>query len=184
MLCRARVWCYTRAMKKLFSELIGQPVMSRDSAKPVARVFDLVFDPANGGFIALSAHPTLQQVVGARDIVSWAPQIMIRDHESIIEPSEVVRIQKVLNMRASFLHNRVETESGMYLGRVHDYLMDVTAGALLKIMVSKSFLGIVRFQERIIPMSEIIRVEPERIVVKDDLLMERVAKPEQVMAGA
>lgn len=171
-------------MRKLFSELIGQPVTTRDSAKPVARVFDLVLDPANGGFIALSVHPALQQVVGARDIVSWTPQITIRDLESIIEPSEVVRIQRVLNTNTAFLYNRVETESGVYLGRVHDYLMDITAGALLKIMVSKSFLGIIRWNERIIPMSEIIRVEPERVIVKDDLLMQRVAKPERVMAGA
>lgn len=171
-------------MKKHYSELIGTPVLSRDSAKPVARVFDVILDPANGNFVALSVHPALRMVVGAKDIISWAPVVTIRDSESMIEPSEVVRIQKVLDSHTSFIKNRVETESGKYLGRVYDFSFDVNLGALVKIMVAHSFLGIVRWDERVIPASEIIRTEPERIVVKDDLLLERVSQPEQAMVGA
>lgn len=158
--------------------------MSRDSAKPVARVFDVILDPTSGNFVALSVHPALRRVVGARDIISWSPVITVRDSESLIEPSEVVRIQKVLDLHTTFMKNRVETESGKYLGRVYDFLLDVNLGALLKIMVAPNFLGIVRWNERVIPAGEIIRTEPERIVVKDDLLMERIPRPEQVMAGA
>ncbi len=177
--------CYTLSMKKLYSELLARPVMSRDSAKPVARVFDVILDPASGNFVALSVYPALRKVVAARDIVSWTPEITIRDSDSIIEPSEIVRIQKVLDSHAAFIGNRVETESGKYLGRVYDFLLDVNLGALLKIIVAHDFLGIVRWNERVIPAGEIIRTEPERIIVKDDLLIEPLpSQPEQVMAGA
>lgn len=171
-------------MKRLYSELLGTPVMSRDSAKPIARVFDVILDPASGNFVALSVYPALRRVVAARDIVSWSPAITVRDSESVIEPSEVVRIQRVLDSHTTFMKNRVETESGKYLGRVYDFLLDVNLGALLKIMVAHSFLGIVRWSERVIPAGEIVRTEPERIIVKDDLLVEPIARPEQVMAGA
>lgn len=171
-------------MKKLYSELIGKPVMARDSSSPVARVFDLILDPANGTFVALSVYPRMRRVVGARDVLSWIPEIMIRDTESMVVPDDIVRIKHVMDHYAPFYGNRVETESGKSLGTVYDYLFDLNAGVLLTILVAKSFLGVVHYDDRIITAGDIIKVEPERIIVKDDLAGIPVVPTEQVLAGA
>lgn len=169
-------------MKKLFSEIQGKPVFSRDVTGAVARVFDLVLDPMNGTLVALSVHPSMGKIVGMRDILSWYPKIVIRDTDSIVEPEDVARVQQVLTHDyAPFLHNAVVTESGADLGRVYDYLFDLDAGIVLKIIVAKSFLGLVHFSERVISAKDIIRVDPGQIVVKDDT---RVVEREVEMAGA
>lgn len=172
-------------MKKLFSEIQGRPVFSRDTAGPVARIFDLVIDPANGTFVALSVHPSAAKIVGARDILSWYPHIVIRDMDSITEPDEVIKVHEVLSEASygPFFKNSVVTESGEKLGRVFDYLINLDAGVVLNLMVAKTFLGLINFSERIIPVSDIIRVEPDQIIIKDDMrIPEGVREPE--MMGA
>lgn len=165
-------------MKKLFSDIQGKMVYSRDSGGPVARVFDLILDPVNGTFVALSVHPFLKKVVGMRDIISWYPKVVIRDVDCIVDPDEVMRIKEVLDKGyAPFLDNTVVTESGKKLGKVYDYLFDIDAGILLKMMVAKNFLGLVHTSERVIPASDIIRVEADCIIVKDDMRI-REATPE------
>ncbi len=169
-------------MKKLFSQIQGKPVFSRDTRAPVARAFDLILDPANGTLVALSVHPSAANVVGMRDILSWYPEIVMRDTDSIVEPSEVIRIQEVLNHQyAPLMGNLVVTESGTVLGRVYDYLFDLDAGIMLKFMVAKTFLGLINFGERIFSAKDIIRMEPDRIIVKDDMTVLEV-QPE--MLGA
>ncbi len=169
-------------MKKLFSDIQGKMVYSRDSGGPVARVFDLILDPANGTFVALSVHPFMKKIVGMRDVISWYPKIVIRDAECIVDPDEVMRIKDVLDKGyAPFLDNTVVTESGKKLGQVYDYLFDIDAGILLKMMVAKSFLGMVRTSERVLPASDIIRVETDRIIVKDDM---RVIEATPELIGA
>ncbi len=170
-------------MKKLFSEIQGKPVFSRDVQGAVARVFDLILDPVNGTLVALSVHPSMKQVVGMRDVLSWYPEIVIRDTDSIVAPDEVQRIQQVLEKDyAPFLDNTVVTESGKKLGRVYDYLFDLDAGILLKIMVAKTFLGLINIDDRILSASDIVKVELDQITVKDDM---RVAESVQAeLAGA
>lgn len=170
-------------MKKLFSEIQGKPVFSRDSRSPVALVFDLVLNPSNGTLVALSIHPSMERVVGMRDILSWYPQIVIRDLDSIVEPEEVLRIKQVIDSPtfAPFLKNRVVTESGKPLGRVYDYLFDVDAGIALKLMVAKTFFGLVNWGDRVISMQDVIRVEPDQIIVKEDM---RMIEAQAEMLGA
>jgi uncharacterized protein YrrD len=123
------------------------------------------------------------KVVGSRDVISFYPRIVIRDTESIVAPDEIVRVHQVLTHYAPVIRNRVITESGKDLGTVHDYLLDIDASIVLKLMVSHSFLGILHFGQRIISAKEIVRIEPEQIIVKDDM---RVYEPlrETEMAGA
>lgn len=169
-------------MKKLFSEIQGKPVFSRDTQGAVARAYDLILDPANGTLVALSVHPSMKQVVGMRDVISWYPEIVIRDMDSIVDPEEVQRIQQVLEKNyGPFLDNTVVTESGKKLGRVYDYLFDLDAGILLKIMVAKTFLGLINLDDRVLSASDIVKVEPDRIVVKDDM---RVIETRTELAGA
>ncbi len=173
------------SMKKLFSEIQGRPVFSRDTTGPVARIFDLVIDPTNGTLVALSVHPSAAKIVGTRDILSWYPHIVIRDMDSITEPDEVIKVHEVLSDSSygPFFKNTVVTESGEELGRVFDYVINLDAGVVLNLMVAKTFLGLVHFSERIIPVSDIIRVEPDRIIIKDDMrIPETVREPE--MMGA
>lgn len=170
-------------MKKLYSELAGRPVFVRDVPNVIARVFDLILDPSDGSLVALSVHPNMQKVIGSRDVLSFIPRVVIRDTDSIVAPDEIVRIQQVFARYAPVIRNRVVTESGKNLGIVYDYLFDIDKSIVLKLMVAHSFLGILHFGQRIISAKEIIRIEPDQIIVKDDM---RVREPvrEAEMLGA
>lgn len=169
-------------MKRLFSDILGKSVYCREVPGIVARVFDLILDPTNGTLVALSVHPSMARVVGVRDVLSWYPQIVIRDTDSITEPEEILRIRDVLTHGyAPFFGNTVVNEAGEVLGKVHDYLINIDTGILVNIMVAKSFLGLVNYQGRVIPWGDIVRVEPEQIVVKDDARVREV-QPELVGA--
>lgn len=170
-------------MKKLYSELFGQPVFSRDTAGTVARIFDLVLDPSDGSLVALSVHPLTRKLIGSRDVISWYPRVTIRDMDSIVDPDDVVRIQRVLEAYAPVIRNRVITESGKELGTVYDYLFDLDTTIMLKIMVAHSFLGMFRFGDRIISAKNIVRIEPDQIIVKDDTRVREQAR-EAEMVGA
>lgn len=155
-------------MKKLFSQLIGRPVICQEAGGPVARVFDLIFDPDTGVLVAVSVHPRMREVVVARDIRAWSPSIIIRDHDSITPPEDVVKVQQVLRRRVPLFRNRVVTRSGKDIGRVVDYLIDLDTDTLLKIMVAKLFLGIIVYSDRVFSARDIVEMRPDRIIVRDD----------------
>lgn len=168
-------------MKKLFSQLVGRPILCQEAGGPVARVFDLIFDPDTGVMVAVSVHPRVREVVAAHDIKAWSPSIVIRDYDSITAPEDVVKVQQALRRRGPLFRSRVVTRSGKDLGRVVDYLVDLDADRLLKIMVAKLFLGIFVFNERIFPASDIVEMRPDRIIVRDDSETVRVPVGEQAL---
>lgn len=145
------------------------PVLLEEAPRPIAKICDLIIDPANGGLIAFSVDPAGKKIISPRDVVRFSRYLMIHDSDDICEPDEVLRVKEVRRSGIKFIKNRVETESGEYLGRVFDFSMNVKLGAVTKLHVAKSLLGLFRIDTRIISIKYVLDVTADKIVVKDTL---------------
>ena len=154
-------------MQKLYTQLIGMPVFDECTNMPYGLVRDVIIDPENGRVVALLLPG--RRVVAAREIERISTAVFIRDKESIVSVEEVLRVHEIYKRHIKILWARVLTQKEkLYLGRVVDYEIDTTTMSLSKLDVAKVFFFF-RFQERLIPARNIVKVERSRIIVKEIL---------------
>ncbi|MFH1284482.1 MAG: PRC-barrel domain-containing protein [Candidatus Peregrinibacteria bacterium] len=156
-------------MEKLYSNIIGMPVFLDDVPRAVNTVKDVVIDPESGKLIAFVVDISKNEVIAPVDVVSLSDSIKVNDSRAIEDGSNILRLEEVNKKNARFIHNKVETEGGDYIGRVFDLTINGNTFELAKIHVAKGLLGLFRYDTRIIGVKNIVEVLPEKIVVKDGL---------------
>jgi len=170
-------------MEKMFTNIIGTPVVEEDGTRPITTVKDVVMDPERGKIIALIVDANQNKVITPYDILSFGDVIRIQGREVIIDASDVIRIEEVQKINTPIYNNRVETQEGEYLGRVVDFSVEPEGLNLQKLFVAKGFLGIVRHSARIIPAKKIVEVLPEKIVVENQLNKAKEEKAERELSA-
>lgn len=169
-------------MEKLFSQIVGTHVTPESEPIPIAKIYNVILDPDTGKVVALSVHPFLKYVITPMDIHAWYKYIVIEDEESIAEANDIMRVKEVLKKDIPIYKNRVETKNGEYLGKVVDFMIDTKFMQLTKIYVAKTFLGLVQMDQRIISADNILRVEKDKIVVKNATVKEPATVKDAVLA--
>jgi sporulation protein YlmC with PRC-barrel domain len=165
-------------MEKFFSEILGTPIVSEAENAAIGRVWNMVLHPDNGQVVALSLNFEPKEIIVPLDIRGWYNEIIVSSSDVIIDRHEVLRVQQVLDMGRFFLGARVETSSGVSLGRVLDYAIDIEQLLLTKILVGKSFLGLFRYQQRLFSFQDIVEVKKDVIIVRTHIEGKRVAAPQ------
>jgi uncharacterized protein YrrD len=150
-------------MQRLYSEIVGSPVVSEFSESRIAKVADVILDPDRGKIIALEV--TNGMVIAAIDIVKLNSMVVVHDPDHITHPSEILRVQEVIEGGRSFMKKKVVTEDGELVGYVQDYAIDTKTFMLKKINTYKQFF-VFRHDPRIIGWKSIIEVKKDEIVVK------------------
>ncbi|MEI7792910.1 MAG: PRC-barrel domain-containing protein [Candidatus Berkelbacteria bacterium] len=89
--------------------------------------------------------------------------IVIRDESAISEIKDLVRVKTLIDDGFFGVGQKVQTESGQYLGRLYDFLVDSDNLVITKLYIK----GLAN--ERIIPATSIVSIEPKIITVKDPL---------------
>jgi uncharacterized protein YrrD len=153
-------------MERLYSKIIGMSVFVPNSMRPINTVQDIVIDPETGKVIAFAMDTRGKKVVVAMDVISVKHGLLIRDADDIIDSEDVLRVQSVLEKSGGFMHKSVETEEGERLGKVVDMAIDDRNLVLIKLYVSKTFIGIVQYDSRIISAKNIVEVRETRVIVK------------------
>jgi sporulation protein YlmC with PRC-barrel domain len=173
-------------MERLFSNIIGTPVVDDDFKHPITTVRDVVIDPESGKLVALVVDINRNLVIAPIDILAWGDTIRIPAHDAVIEGNEILRVAEVQKRNIRIIHNRVETKNKEYIGKVVDFSIDVNDLTLKKLYTAKDILGLVRYDSRIIPAKIIERILPEKIIVKMNIVTlpeERRPVAEEAMAG-
>ncbi len=153
-------------MQAQLSKIKGQLIFN-GSSRPVASLEGLVIDPESGKIGALTVHKKPGFIISPTDIIFWRQIIKVQDGPVLIEQSEVVRVNRVIESEKRLLGNKVYTESGQYLGKVKDYIFDLDTLQVTKIFVTKTFFGLIQLQHYEIPADYIIEVFIEKVLVKD-----------------
>ena len=167
-------------MERSYSKIIGTAVFN-DSTRPITSVKDLIIDPETGKILAFVVNINKKMIVTPMDILSWQENIKVHNGEAVINANEVLRVENVLNNQINILKNKVYTKNGEYLGKVIDYTVDNQSYLLKNLFVSKGFLGLIRYQSRIIPYKNIIEIKREKIVAKDSLKKIDIKQEEKIV---
>lgn len=160
-------------MERFFTKIAGTPVVEDDSVRPITTVKNLVIDPESGNVIALIVNESKNLVILPMDVLSWGEAVHVHNSDCIVESEDVLRVSSVLKSGIRIYNKKVETKSGKQLGNVYDFSIDTNLMTLKKLFTAKGFLGLFRYDSRIIPAKNIIEILKDKIVVKGDIARER-----------
>jgi len=168
-------------MIKSYLASIGTPILSREDGEPLALLKDFIVNPENGKIEGIWVKPlTLPLSIGvirSDDITEWKSSIYVQDSSAIAESCDIIRITDVLTKNARFIGNRLQNESGSYIGKAYDFDFD-TQKLYLMNLYSKKNSFIFSSDRRIFSYDSIIEVFPEYILVKDEqTIKEKLTEP-------
>lgn len=160
-------------MNKFATELIKRKVILKRERAIVGVISDIVIDPANGNFVGILIQEEFGKnaikALAEKDIVAFGLDfILISEYSALGEINEIVRIQNIINTKTRILKNKVYTETGVYLGKVYDFTLDIDNKRLSRLYVKHPFFLQGGFLEnKIIPYVQIVSIDKKKIVVAD-----------------
>jgi sporulation protein YlmC with PRC-barrel domain len=161
-------------MLKLSSSfLIGKSVLSLRVGTPVASIVSPIINPDNlkiEGFYCQDRFDKKQLILLYQDIRDTLPQgYVVNDHDSLVEPSDLVRLRKVLEMEFELIGKPVETISKEKVGKVSDYAAETDTMYIQKIYVSQSIFKNFTGGSLSVDRSQINEITQKKIVINDIL---------------
>jgi len=165
-------------MEKPYSEIIGLPVIV-DGLGRAGRITDILIDTSDGRVAAFYLNNSRTKIVAPIDIIFFGQAVIISDFEDIIDAEELIKAKETIERDIWVIQSRVETQKKEYLGKIYDYYIDTSFYGLTKIVVYKSFLGLLKSPERIIPAKDIVKIKKDLVVVKNEWAKETVKQKEE-----
>lgn len=163
-------------MQKSFREILGLPIREKLSRGLIGKVSEFVINPVNGEVLAFFTRRDKKLLLPAVDIARVsADAIWVENPEALAAPDEIIRIADVIKLNTSIFGNRVFTVSRQFLGEVIDFRFETNGWVLTKIEVAKKILGIPTAQ-KLINSSQIVRIKPNEITVRDAVIKIREKK--------
>lgn len=158
-------------MLKLSGSLLNQSVMSLRTGGAVAFVESAIINPHNlkiEGFYCLDSRSKQRLILLIQDIRDIVPQgIVVDDHDVLVEPEELVRLQQVLKLNYQIIGKLVQSVNKQKLGKANDYAVDDTSFFVQKLYIERSLLKSISSSQLVIDRAEIVEVTDKRIVIKE-----------------
>lgn len=159
-------------MKRYWSTLSGLPVMAGEEEKSLGSLRGVFLNPENGKLIGFLVG--FGKIVTPFEIQKWGrEQVMVRDTESLVPFTEILRLDEFGLRRSLFNGKKVISKSGKRLGRVRDFSLDREALGLADFEVSKRFLGI-EWRKRLFSYKDIEEITGGAVVVNAELEEKKV----------
>jgi len=161
-------------MLKQITQVVGSKLMDLETSQTIGEVVDWIINPDEKKIIALVIkQPGLfssTKVVTTIDIIEYGPGIVVvKNRDTVVKPGEVVRLKKLIKSKYRVIDSRVETESGKILGTIEDLLFETINSAIQKIYIKPGILGMLSRPDIIVDADKIIKIEPTRIIVQNDV---------------
>ena len=155
------------------SRLIGTTVLSVQAGGPIGRISSPIIDPDNLQIIAFILEGPLidrrQNILDIRSIREYSNYgIVIDDADELVTPSDVVKIEQVINLNFNLLNLKVETKKGSKLGQITDFTANSDNFLVQQIVVKRPIMKRLMDPELLISRKEIIEVTDYKIIVKDE----------------
>ncbi|MBI3619445.1 hypothetical protein HY213_05440 [Candidatus Peregrinibacteria bacterium] len=163
-----------------FETSLGMTIATEETGEALAILSGILINPdtakiegffasIHGGFLG---RETL--FLSSLDIVRWGSRVWIRRADALSPPEERVRLQPLLEDRRPVLGQRMRTESGRVIGTCRDVQFDTLHFLIEWLFPKRSFRwGIA------IPISEVVEVRPDAIIIRDPPAVSEEAKEEQ-----
>lgn len=172
---------YTVCMLQLSASLLNKSVFSLRTGQPVAHVTGAVFNPHNlkiEGFYCQDSINKQQLILLYQDIREVLKEgFVINDHDTLADPSELVRLKDILALKFELIGKQVETTAKQKVGKVSDFAVETETMFVQKIYVSQSLLKSLTGGSLSIDRSQINEITNKRIIINELLDDARVTAP-------
>ena len=156
------------------SRLIGTPILSVQAGGAVGYVASMIVDPDSlkiigfvieGGVVGKNSANILD-VSSVREYSKLG--MVIDEIEELVEPDDVVKISKVLELNFNIVGLKVETRKKSKLGKVMDFTVTSEDFMIQQIVVKRPIVKGFIDPELMIPRKEIVEITDYKIIVKDE----------------
>ena len=152
-------------------------VLSLRTSTPIADIVGPIINQDNlkiEGFYCNDYSSKTPKILLYQDIRDMLPQgIVVNDYDALTDPSELIRLKKVLERDFSLLSKPVETISGEKIGKVSDYSFETTTMYIQKLYVSRSILKNFTSGSLSVDRTQIQEITAKKVIIND--LLETVS---------
>ena len=164
-------------MHLLHSPAIGTEVIDEADHQLQGVVAEILLDPDRGKIVALFIASPLSRdflVLQTQDILSWGQRIHIAEAERIAPPQDILRLAPFLEEKRKMLGQRIQTKSGIVIGKCVDFQFNAERFNVEWIFPRKLLRKGIP-----LPATDILEVTEEAIIVKDQTPKEEKAPVEE-----
>jgi sporulation protein YlmC with PRC-barrel domain len=138
---------------------------------PIANVTGAIFNPNNlkiEGFYCQDRFDKTELILLYQDIRETLTQgYVVNDIDVLVEPSELVRLKDVLELKFELIGKQVETTAREKVGKVSDFATETETMFVQKIYVSQSILKSFTGGSLSIDRTQINEITPRRIIINE-----------------
>lgn len=153
------------------ASILNRPVMSLRTGTQVATATAPILNPNNlkvEGFYCIDRFDNSQLILLYQDIRDIIPQgLVIDDHDVLAEPSELIRLKDVLELRFELIGKPIETISKHKVGKVSDFAVETTTMYIQKIYASQSLLKSFTGGSLSIDRNQVNEITNKKIIIND-----------------
>lgn len=156
------------------SRLIGCPVLSLHVGGRIATVTELILDPDDLKIIACRVEGPLVgkeagEILPIESVREFSRLGMIVDSaDEFVQPDEIIRIQKVLDLNFHLLGLKVESKQGAKIGKVSDFTVEPSTWQVQQLIVQRPFMKAFLDPELTISRNRIEEVNDYKVIIKDE----------------
>lgn len=151
--------------------LLNRPVVSLRVGGQIATTVSPIINPDNLKLEGFYCQPTDKRqllVLLSQDIRDIIPQgIVVNDTDVLSEPSELVRLKKIMGIHFELIGKKVVTEDREKVGKVSDFAAETTTMYIQKLYVSQSLLKSFTGGNLGIDRSQITEVTDKKVVIQE-----------------
>jgi sporulation protein YlmC with PRC-barrel domain len=151
--------------------MLNREVLSLRTGSPIARITGPIINPDTlkiEGFYCAALDDRTQSVLLYQDIRDVLPQgVVVNDFDALSDPSELVRLKKVLETDFDLIGKPVETVSKDKVGKVSDYAFETGTMFIQKIYVSRSLLKSLTTGSLSVDRNQIQEVTAKKVIIND-----------------
>jgi uncharacterized protein YrrD len=151
------------------STILTLPVAATDSQSLIGHVKQIIIDPQNGELLGFIVKPAgifaKDKILSRQDIIEIDRNgIVTKSEENLLEPDEVVRINKIINSNIKIIGQNAYTESKKNLGKINDLIIDTEKQIIDKYYVHSMF------EEKILPHYKVVKINERGVFFSDDVI--------------
>lgn len=146
-------------------------MLSLRTGTPIAAILGPIINPNNlkiEGFYCQDRFSKDRLVLLYQDIRDTLPQgYVVNDHDVLVEPEDLIRLQKVLELNFNPIGKQVVTVSKNKVGKVSDFAIETESMYIQKIYVSQSIIKSFAGGSLSIDRNQINEITPKQIIIND-----------------
>lgn len=173
-------------MLRLSNAYYNQAILSLRTGGKIGTAVSPIINPNNlklEGWYVQDSHEKGERVLPMSEVRDFiAKGIVVNDHDALTETKDMVRLEKIIELRFELIKKSVYTESRTKLGKVEDFAVNDQNNYVQKLYINPPILKGLTQEQLMIDRSAIVEITDKKIVVVDETVKSKAGEPAAVEA--